>query len=106
MGSFSSLISFHVLLLCCKVGPDFHARYGSATKLRIFPQTGPTGADESAGARRDLSFVEDEVEAVAHVSGEFSVGADQGDAVGHGLGDDQAVVGVAVVIVEREGGEH
>ena len=36
---------------------------------------------------------------------EFSVGADQGDAVGNGLGDDQAVVGVAVVVVEREGGE-
>lgn len=42
---------------------------------------------------------------MAHVSGEFSVGADQGDAVGNGLGDDQAVVGVAVVVVERKGGE-
>ena len=40
---------------------------------------------------------------MADVLGEFAVGADEGDAVGDGLGDDEAVVGVAVVIVEGGG---
>lgn len=42
---------------------------------------------------------------MSRVPSELPVGAYQGRAVGDGLGDDEAVVGVAVVVVEGKPGE-
>ena len=53
---------------------------------------------------RSSALVEDKAQTVAHVARKLAVGADKGDAVGHGLGYDEAVGRVAVVVVEGQRG--